>query len=123
MNLENKTENLSQKQTMKHFRVLKRSLAKKKLNNFIPLIIVAIIKTYRYLISPFLPATCRFHPSCSKYALEAYENFGFWRGSYVSAKRILKCNPFHSGGFDPVDGECPKISLNSSGIKEKNNFS
>ena len=108
---------------MKCFGLLHRFSSKKKLDNFILLIVVAFIKTYRYLISPFLPQTCRFHPSCSEYALEAYENFGFWRGSYLSAKRILKCNPFHSGGFDPVNRKSTIMFLNSSGTKEKNSTS
>ena len=77
---------------------------------------VKLIKGYRYWISPFLPKSCRFHPSCSKYALESYQNLGFFRATYLSLLRLLKCNPFHTGGVDAVPGtglsdtECVKLS-------------
>lgn len=61
------------------------------------------IKLYKRFISPLKPQpTCRFHPSCSSYALEAIEEHGAVYGSYLASKRILKCHPFHPGGFDPV---------------------
>ena len=61
-----------------------------------------LIKIYQYFISPFIIKTCRFYPSCSQYALEAIATYGILKGSFLAAKRILKCHPFHSGGFDPV---------------------
>lgn len=61
-----------------------------------------LIRGYRYAISPMLKASCRFHPSCSEYALEALERHGSWRGSWLALKRLLRCNPWHPGGYDPV---------------------
>ena len=63
---------------------------------------VKLIKGYRYWISPFLPKSCRFHPSCSEYALESYQKLGFCKATYLSLLRLLKCNPFHPGGVDAV---------------------
>lgn len=53
-------------------------------------------------ISPYLPNACRFQPTCSQYAIEAIERFGPARGSSMAVKRILRCHPFHPGGYDPV---------------------
>ncbi|WP_138414645.1 membrane protein insertion efficiency factor YidD [Aquibacillus sediminis] len=63
---------------------------------------IFIIKFYRKWISPIKPPTCRFYPTCSQYGLESFQRFGFLKGFYLTTKRILKCHPFHSGGFDPV---------------------
>lgn len=60
------------------------------------------IRSYRYLISPLLGPNCRFYPSCSCYAEEAIEVHGAVKGSYLAARRILRCHPWHDGGFDPV---------------------
>jgi putative membrane protein insertion efficiency factor len=57
---------------------------------------------YRRFISPLLPNSCRFYPSCSEYALEAIEKHGALKGMFLSIMRILRCNPFHSGGYDPL---------------------
>lgn len=62
---------------------------------------------YRLLISPLHPPTCRFHPSCSAYALEAYRYFGFWKGTGLTILRLLRCHPLHPGGYDPVPTEAP----------------
>jgi len=62
------------------------------------------IKGYQRLVSPLLGAGCRFHPSCSQYAYEAIDTHGLLRGGWLAVKRISRCHPFHSGGFDPVPG-------------------
>jgi putative membrane protein insertion efficiency factor len=62
----------------------------------------APIRIYRKFISPLKPATCRFYPTCSAYALEAIEVHGPLKGSWLAAKRIARCHPFHPGGLDPV---------------------
>lgn len=63
---------------------------------------IRLIRLYQIAISPLLGPTCRFTPSCSRYAIQALERFGFWRGGYLATRRILRCHPFHPGGADPV---------------------
>ncbi len=63
---------------------------------------IGIIRAYKIFISPLLGPSCRFYPSCSSYAIEAIKMYGLWRGVLLAAKRILKCHPFHPGGYDPV---------------------
>ncbi|MGI6030012.1 MAG: membrane protein insertion efficiency factor YidD [Eubacteriales bacterium] len=65
-------------------------------------LMVFLISLYRRFISPLKPPTCRFYPTCSTYALQAYQKYGFWKGSYLTIKRVLKCHPFHPGGYDPL---------------------
>lgn len=65
-------------------------------------IFIFIIKLYRRFISPIKPSCCRFYPTCSQYALEAFQKYGAFKGFYLSVRRILRCHPFSSGGFDPV---------------------
>ncbi|MGR8998642.1 MAG: membrane protein insertion efficiency factor YidD [Gammaproteobacteria bacterium] len=64
--------------------------------------LIAIIKFYKYFISPLLGSHCRFYPSCSSYSLEALQRHGLISGSYLTLRRLLKCHPFHEGGIDPV---------------------
>jgi putative membrane protein insertion efficiency factor len=63
---------------------------------------IAMIRFYQRFISPLTPPTCRFAPTCSQYGLIAISRYGFWKGSWLTAKRIAKCHPFHPGGYDPV---------------------
>ena len=63
---------------------------------------IGLIKAYRRFVSPLLPPSCRFTPSCSLYALQAVERYGLIRGSFMGARRVLRCHPFSKGGFDPV---------------------
>ncbi|MAP99258.1 MAG: membrane protein insertion efficiency factor YidD [Flavobacteriaceae bacterium] len=63
---------------------------------------VTMIKFYRSSISPFLPATCRFQPTCSQYSIESLEKHGLFFGSYLMVKRILSCHPWGKSGYDPV---------------------
>ena len=65
-------------------------------------IALLLIRFYQRCISPLFPAMCRFYPTCSAYAFTAIERFGFFRGGWLALRRILKCHPFHPGGFDPV---------------------
>jgi uncharacterized protein len=64
--------------------------------------LIYLVRGYQVAISPLLPPSCRYFPSCSSYAVEALEKHGAIRGSWLAARRILRCNPFRPGGFDPV---------------------
>lgn len=64
--------------------------------------VTSAIRFYQRQISPLSPPRCRYIPTCSEYALEAVEKYGAVKGSWLAAKRILRCNPFHKGGYDPV---------------------
>ncbi|MFA4838305.1 MAG: membrane protein insertion efficiency factor YidD [Candidatus Neomarinimicrobiota bacterium] len=68
----------------------------------INLLPILLIRFYQTCISPALPNSCRFYPSCSSYALEAFQRFNLFYALYLSTKRILKCHPFHVGGYDPL---------------------
>ena len=63
---------------------------------------VFLIKFYQVCVSPFTPPACRFTPTCSQYALEAVEKYGALKGGWLALKRLLRCHPFHKGGYDPV---------------------
>lgn len=65
-------------------------------------IALKLIGFYRKYISPLKPPCCRFTPTCSQYAYEAFSKYGFLKGLYLSVRRILKCHPFHKGGYDPL---------------------
>ncbi|PKN72571.1 MAG: membrane protein insertion efficiency factor YidD [Candidatus Cloacimonetes bacterium HGW-Cloacimonetes-3] len=66
------------------------------------LIFLAIIRLYQLAISPYLPRSCRFEPSCSRYGYEAFQKYHFPKALYLSIWRIIRCNPFNKGGYDPL---------------------
>jgi len=65
-------------------------------------ILVSAIKAYQRFISPMKQPSCRFHPTCSNYSIGSLEKHGIVKGLFLAAKRILRCHPFHPGGYDPV---------------------
>jgi len=65
-------------------------------------VLLAAVRGYQYALRPMLGANCRFFPSCSDYAREAIERHGAARGSWLAARRVCRCHPYHPGGFDPV---------------------
>ncbi|MFA6165586.1 MAG: membrane protein insertion efficiency factor YidD [Gemmatimonadaceae bacterium] len=66
------------------------------------LLLVLLVRGYQVALSPLLPASCRYYPTCSHYAIEALEKHGALRGGWLALKRIGRCHPFRPGGFDPV---------------------
>ena len=69
-----------------------------RLNN----LMIGLIRIYRRFISPILPASCRYDPTCSVYSQQAFQRYGFLKALYLSIRRILRCHPFHPGGYDPL---------------------
>jgi putative membrane protein insertion efficiency factor len=65
-------------------------------------LLLLLVRAYRRLVSPALPQVCRFYPSCSRYAELALERHGAARGTWLTARRLVRCHPFHPGGIDPV---------------------
>jgi len=63
---------------------------------------IFMLRIYKYTISPLLPPSCRFTPSCSEYLAEAMTKYGFWKGLKLGLKRVSRCHPFSAGGYDPV---------------------
>jgi len=73
--------------------------------NIFTYLLIKVIKIYKFLISPLLGNSCRYLPTCSEYSIDALKTYGFFKGVFLSIKRILSCHPWGSGGFDPVKKE------------------
>ena len=73
--------------------------------NILTYILIKLIKCYKFLISPLFGQSCRYLPTCSEYSIEALKTHGFFKGLFLSTKRILSCHPWGQGGFDPVKKE------------------
>lgn len=65
-------------------------------------VLLALLRGYRLAISPLLGSRCRFFPSCSEYAIESLGRYGALKGSWLALRRVLRCHPWHAGGYDPV---------------------
>ncbi|HYA65238.1 MAG TPA: membrane protein insertion efficiency factor YidD, partial [Burkholderiaceae bacterium] len=65
-------------------------------------ILLFVVRAYQFALSPLLGNQCRFAPTCSQYAVEAIERYGPWRGAMLALGRVLRCHPWHAGGWDPV---------------------
>ncbi|MBC7633934.1 membrane protein insertion efficiency factor YidD [Aeromicrobium sp.] len=65
-------------------------------------VLIRLLRAYRFAISPLYGQVCRYHPTCSAYALQAVENHGAMRGSWLAARRVVRCHPWSAGGYDPV---------------------
>lgn len=65
-------------------------------------LLILLVRGYQVVLSPLLPASCRFYPSCSAYAIEALERHGALRGGWLTVRRLARCHPFCPGGYDPV---------------------
>jgi uncharacterized protein len=79
------------------------------------IVLKGLLKFYRYCVSPMLGPRCRFYPSCSCYAEEAIELHGAARGSYLTVRRLLRCHPWHEGGYDPVPPAAQLTTLRHDG--------
>ena len=72
-------------------------------------LLIALVRVYRLVLSPWLQTGCRYEPTCSGYALQALEKHGAIAGTYLSAYRVLRCHPFCAGGHDPVPERAPRL--------------
>jgi putative membrane protein insertion efficiency factor len=66
-------------------------------------VLILLIRFYQKAISPLFPGKCRFYPTCSEYSIQALEKYGIIKGTYLALRRIIRCNPFNSGGYDPLE--------------------
>lgn len=86
-------------------------------------LLMLLIKAYRYLISPLLPARCRYLPTCSDYALQALENHGARKGGWLALRRLLSCHPWGGSGYDPVPQTCCPETPVTTGNNDNNSSS
>ena len=78
--------------------------------------LIGLLKAYRLLLSPWLGSSCRFEPSCSRYAIEAIERHGAAAGSYLMLRRLARCHPWCDGGCDPVPAHAPRLFTGLTGL-------
>jgi len=83
----------------------REGLNRKEEDRMVTKMVIGMIRGYQRWISPHKGSSCRFYPTCSAYSLTAYERYGFWKGTWLTLRRIMKCHPFHSGGVDYVPEE------------------
>lgn len=73
------------------------------MNKLAGYLLAFVVRAYQAVLSPLIPAYCRFYPSCSQYSIEAFEKYGLVKGMKLTVKRLLRCHPGHPGGYDPVE--------------------
>ncbi len=78
-------------------------------------LLIAAIRAYQLLLRPVVPPACRFHPTCSQYAIEAVRKRGPARGSLLAARRVLRCHPWNAGGYDPLEAPAARSGLRVPG--------
>jgi uncharacterized protein len=83
------------------------------MRQFAKLVVLYLLRAYKWAISPLFPPACRYVPTCSEYAMEAVERYGALRGGFMAAARVLRCHPFTRGGYDPV----VKDGVDAQGLK------
>lgn len=86
----------------------------KSVNAALTWLLLKLLRGYQLLFSSFFGRSCRFYPTCSSYAGEALRRFGPWRGSWLALRRLLRCHPFHPGGYDPVPEKVGKTVSDSA---------
>ena len=91
----------------------------RSVSTFFVFLLIIPVKLYQYLISPFLPNSCRFEPTCSEYTIQALRTRGVFTGLYLSVKRILRCHPFGGHGYDPVPPPGNKVLHFSGSVLKK----
>lgn len=104
-----KDQQKSQKRLTRFFEATHQGLIK---------VVLIFIKGYRLILSPWIGNQCRFYPTCSHYAEDAYQQHGFIKGSYLTLRRIIRCNPWHKGGYDPVPEKHQCSTTQSSDKKQ-----
>jgi uncharacterized protein len=85
------------------------------MRQFAKLVMVQLLRAYKWAISPLFPPACRYVPTCSEYALEAVERYGALRGILMAAMRVCRCHPFARGGYDPVVKSSPSSPIATDG--------
>ncbi|MCH7947824.1 MAG: membrane protein insertion efficiency factor YidD [candidate division Zixibacteria bacterium] len=93
---------LSRTSARKSISLSEKSQSRNNQNSLLAYPVVCLIRIYQILISPLIGSNCRFHPSCSNYAIESFSQYGVMKGFFLTLKRLSKCHPWHPGGYDPV---------------------